>query len=104
MVTGITALRMRVLIKIGQRTNREDPDSEVSVKHLAFDLGKTDSVISKTVDDLVQGGFARRRMSNVRLINKGFQVFDACAAGLGMQVPEISKAIRPISKILRGEP
>jgi len=98
MVIGITALRLRVLIRIGQLTAGEEKWAHMGDLYGYFTQKWT--FVERAVLEMQQGGFIKKADQEVSLSKKGQELYDELCAAMASG---IERQVRSHRSILRGE-
>jgi ribosomal protein S19E (S16A) len=97
MVVGITALRLRVLIRIGRLTSGEEKWAHMGDLYGHFTQKWT--FIERAVVEMQQGGFIKKSDQEVALSKKGRELYDELWSAMSAQ----PRTVRSPRSILRGE-
>lgn len=99
MVVGITALRLRVLIRIGQLTSDEEKWAHTSSVFGHFAQKWT--FVDRAMVELQKGGLVKRDSEEavVALSKKGWEIYEALCKAMAQDQPKTRSA----RQILRGE-
>lgn len=108
MAVGITAMRMKVLVRVGMKQPKDL--GRIDLFHVAKDLGvafKRQPTVLIAARELKEGGLLSLQEDgerfSVRLTKKGQVVYEAVASVLNPSLVAEPASVRPLGQILRGE-